>query len=106
MGWLEINTALIPLNLIENFPNLTKTTREGLTVSLKGDMLESSFGIARYRKHIIIYDLAGKIIFNQHFEAKGIDQTDLRRYLVRGLNIIQVLIERPAPIQFVFKCVQ
>lgn len=103
MGWLEINTTLLTLPLIEtNYLSIYRGPNK-LQLSITNGIYRSSFENTSYTETIKIYNLSGiKLYENKHFVTKQ-HYIDLNPYLEKGINLIEVIVEASKLDRFVFK---
>jgi hypothetical protein len=92
MGWLELNTSIFTLNLVESNNITIIRGPDKLNLLLNNGILKTSFGSRSYSQEIKIYTILGNIIFCDLIFVKRFNQTDLNYYLKSGLNIIEVTI--------------
>lgn len=103
MGWLEINTSLLTLPIIETNYIFIERGPNKLEISIKNGIYRSSFTNLKYTQTLRVYNLSGKKLYESKLLVEKICQIDLNRYLESGINLIEVLIETNRPDRFLFK---
>jgi hypothetical protein len=103
MGWLEINTALLVLPLIESNYVVVNRGPNKLEISTKNGIFKSSFTNTIYTQTIRVFSLSGKKLYENKVIVEKICQIDLNNYLESGINLIEVVIETNKFDRFVFK---
>lgn len=103
MGWLEINTALVTLSLIESNYILINRGPNKLEISIKNGIFKSSFSNTTYTQTLRVYSLSGKKLYDNRVLVEKIYQIDLNHYLDTGINLIEVIIETNKFDRLVFK---
>lgn len=103
MGWLELNTALVTLSLIESNYVLINRGPNKLEISIINGVFKSSFSNTTYTQTLRVYSLSGKKLYENKVIVEKIYQIDLNRYLESGINLIEVIIETNKFDRLVFK---
>lgn len=103
MGWLEINTALVTLSLIESNYVLINRGPNKLEVSIRNGVFKSSFTNTNYTQTLRAYSLSGKKLYENRVIVEKTYQIDLNHYLETGINLIEVIIETNKFDRLVFK---
>jgi hypothetical protein len=103
MGWLELNTALLTLPLIEtNYISIPRGPNK-LQISIRNGMYRSSFDNTNYTETIRIYTISSRKLYDKKFSVTKSNYIDLRANLEKGINLIEVIIEANRFDRFVFK---
>ena len=103
MGWLEINTSLLTLPLIETNYIVINRGPNKLEISIKNGVFKSSFTNTYYTQTIRVYNLNGKKLYENKTLVEKIYQIDLNSRLENGINLIEVVIETSKLDRFLFK---
>lgn len=103
MGWLELNTALLTLPLIETNYIFVDRGPNKLQISIKNGVFKSSFTNTHYTQTIKVYNLSGKKLYEKKYLVEKYYTIDLNPYLEIGINLIEVIIEASKFDRFVFK---
>lgn len=103
MGWLEINTALLTLPLIESNYIVVNRGPNKLEISIKNGMFKSSFSNTTYTQTLKVFSLSGKKLYNKKTIVEKTYQIDLNPYLETGINLIEVVVETTKFDRFIFK---
>jgi len=103
MGWLELNTALLTLPLIEtNYISIPRGPNK-LQISIKNGVYRSSFDNTNYIETIRVYNISGRKLYDKRFSIEKSNYVDLKANLEKGINLIEVIIEANRFDRFVFK---
>lgn len=103
MGWLELNTTLLTLPLIETNYIFVDRGPNKLEISIKNGVFKSSFTNTYYTQTIRVYNLNGKKLYENKTLVEKIYQIDLNSRLENGINLIEVVIETSKLDRFLFK---
>jgi hypothetical protein len=103
MGWLELNTALLTLPLIENNYVFINRGQNKLEISIKNGIFKSGFGNINYTETVKVYNLFGKKLYEKKHLVEKYHVINLNPYLETGINLIEVVIEANKFDRFVFK---
>jgi hypothetical protein len=103
MGWLEINTGLLTLPLIEtNYIFIDRGTNK-LEIFIRNGIFKSSFTNTNYTQTIRIFNLSGKKLYENKSIVEKNCSINLIPYLETGVNLIEVVIETRRFERFIFK---
>jgi hypothetical protein len=103
MGWLELNTSLLTLPLIEtNYISIPRGPNK-LQISIKNGVYRSSFDNTNYIETIRVYNISGRKLYDKRLSVEKSNYIDLKANLEKGINLIEVIIETNKFDRFVFK---
>jgi hypothetical protein len=103
MGWLEINTTLLTLPLIESNYIFIDRGQNKLEISIKNGIFKSSFTNTTYTQTLRVFNLSGKKLYENKCLVEKTYQSDINSHLVTGINLIEIIIETNKFDRFVFK---
>lgn len=105
MGWLEINTSQVALNLVEGNNVTVVRGPNKLQLSIINGVVKSSYGMINYIQHVKVYNILGTVKYEDIIFARRSSDLDINNYLKTGINVIEVIIVTDSNGQerFVFK---
>jgi hypothetical protein len=103
MGWIELNTALLTLPLIETNYVFIDRGPNKLEISIKNGIFKSSFTNTNYTQTIRVFSLSGKKLYENKNIIEKTSSINLSPYLETGINLVEVIIETRRFDRFVFK---
>jgi hypothetical protein len=103
MGWLELNTSLLTLPLIETNYVFIDRGPNKLEISIKAGKFKSSFTNTNYTQTIRVFSLSGKKLYENKSIIEKTSSIDISPYLETGINLVEVIIETRRFDRFVFK---
>lgn len=106
MGWLEINTANVVLNLVEGNTVTIVRGQNTFRASIINGLYSSDYGSMSYVENIVVYDILGMINYKASNFVRKYSSVNLKNYLQPGLNFVEVTIETNRKERFVFKYVK
>jgi hypothetical protein len=103
MGWLEINTTLLTLPLIESNYVFIDRGKNKLEISIKNGIFKSSFTNTTYTQTLRVFNLSGRKLYENKCLVEKTHRSDINSHLETGINLIEVVIEASRFDRFVFK---
>lgn len=103
MGWLELNTSLVTLPLIESNYVLINRGPNKLEISIKNGVFKSSFTNTNYTQTLRVFSLSGKKLYENRVIVEKTYQSNVNPHLETGINLIEVVIESNKYDRFIFK---
>jgi len=95
MGWLEINTALVPLSLNEEANERVNELNKGISVTYKGGYLRvTTDNSSNYLQTVTVFDLTGFKRYYKSFTMSKNSILYLHDQTRLGLNFISVRLDR------------
>ena len=106
MGWLEINTALVTLPLIESNSVIVVRGPNEFRASVSNGVYRSSYTNRDYLERITVYNIIGQVKYKTTTLVKRRKTINLDKYLQTGLNFIDILIETNKPEHITIKYIK